>query len=985
MARSKVGNLYITLGLDLSGFAKDMMKVANDMRKLGDGITRFGETIDAKISGPLREIGKSILGVSGDFQSAMLKLGAVTQASSDDMQRMSDVAKKMGADTVFSSSQAAEGMNELAKAGFNVDQIISAIPGVMNVAAAEQIGLGQASSIVGSILNGFGMAAERAGGVANELAQASINSNAGITDLGEAFRVVGPVAKSVGMSFEETAATLGVMADAGIKGSSAGTALSSAIAALIKPVGEGKDKIRELGINVFEADGKMRPFKDIIDEIGKKANGTKDIFAIFGRETGPEMAALINQGRDSIVDLQGKLNPLEDTAKRLGDSQMAGLNGALQAFWGSVETLGIAIGESGLLDWMTSLVKVGTDIVNWLAGINPAFLGLISIVGGIAGAVGPAAIAIGTLANAFGEGAALMVGLSKLKTAVLALFSIPAGLIVAAIVAAVGLIIYYWDELASAGKWLAEKLGIDLEAVAAGWRKFTHDLEEWWNKSEAVAAASAKLIADSEKKLWEAINKARAGGTEAIQKFAGAVADNGRKVGGITLGIGTAFSGARSKVEGELKKTAGAAETHFPRMGGAASKSADAAKRAGERFADTVDKMQTDMAEAMSKLVITVDDAAWPMEVAANGMARSLVDSFGVNLEDLSDKTKDELGLVERELSSRQNAWQELGEALADSVFAGVLEGGNNNGLHSLDEAAAMAGEATMDAFREGAGRKLEGVRGVFTVLVDGIKENFGSLKDNVATLSRDIATNIVTGEGSIVDSFEKMAEKLKIAVLDTIINTILTELLKKIEELIRLMIGSRSGPTGGDLGSGLLKPKNPGDGGDNGGIGGGIPGVKSKNLLGATEQITTGGANRTVSMAFTLLSQELSRMILNFGDYGKASASKLLDELFGPNGTLRNVPGFSEVNFPDIWDVLKWFMGNWGDWLPGNGGGWGPGGGLPGGGWKPTIPGGFGGGGPSVVVHVHGSVTTERDLAESVRRAIINRGTRLDYSAGFS
>ena len=201
-----------------------------------------------------------------------MRVKAISGSTGKEFEALSQQAKDLGASTSFSASEAAMGMENLASAGFSTSQIMSAMPGLLNLAASDALDLGTAADIAASTLNGFGLEASEAAHVADVLARAAADTNAGITDTGMAMKFIAPVASAMNISLEETTAAIGLLANAGIQGSSAGTVLRSALSHLAKPSKEAATLMEELGFNAYDAQGKMLPLKSIKSEFLHKCS-----------------------------------------------------------------------------------------------------------------------------------------------------------------------------------------------------------------------------------------------------------------------------------------------------------------------------------------------------------------------------------------------------------------------------------------------------------------------------------------------------------------------------------------------------------------------------------------------------------------------------------------------------------------------------------------------------------------------------------------
>ncbi|MDE5833842.1 MAG: phage tail tape measure protein [Desulfovibrio sp.] len=184
--------------------------------------------------------------LSIDFEQSIANVGAVSRASDEDMQRLTDTARQLGRDTMFSASQAAEGMQYLAMAGFSTDETIAVMPGMLNLAAAANTDLGATADIASDILTAFGLEAGKIGDVADILTKTFTTSNTDLTMLGETMKYVAPVAASLGMSLQETSAYAGAMANAGIKASQGGAVLRAAMLRVAAPPKASRDTLAQL-------------------------------------------------------------------------------------------------------------------------------------------------------------------------------------------------------------------------------------------------------------------------------------------------------------------------------------------------------------------------------------------------------------------------------------------------------------------------------------------------------------------------------------------------------------------------------------------------------------------------------------------------------------------------------------------------------------------------------------------------------------------
>ena len=361
-------------------------------KELGTKITKVGKKLSVGLTAPLVAFGALTLKIAADFESGMNKVEAVSGATSAEMAQLTGLAKELGSTTQFSASQAAEGMAFLSQAGFKANETISAMPGLLDLAAAGALELGEAADIASNIISGFGESASEASRVADVLAQTAASSNTSVVQLGQAMSFVAPVAKGVGLSIEETAAMIGKLGDAGIQSTRAGTGLRGMISALVKPSNEAQQVLDRLGVTVNDSAGKMRPLADITGELGAKSASVADMVQIFGREVQASAMVLAGVGKEGLDQFTASLEDSEGASRKMAKTMMKGLKGALTEFKSAMEGLFIAIGDSGLLGGVERLTDRVTKFVQWMSKLpKPVLAAGVAI--GVLAAVIPRTVA----------------------------------------------------------------------------------------------------------------------------------------------------------------------------------------------------------------------------------------------------------------------------------------------------------------------------------------------------------------------------------------------------------------------------------------------------------------------------------------------------------------------------------------------------------------------------------------------------------------
>jgi TP901 family phage tail tape measure protein len=412
------------------------------MGSMGSKMSEVGSTMSRNLTLPLVGAGAAIIKMGSDFEYQMARVKNISQSTGGDFEMMKKQAKDLGASTQFSATQAAQGMEYLAMAGFKPKQIYEAMPAVLNGAAAANMDLGDTANIVSNIMTGFGLKATEATRATDLLTKASQMGNVDVQGLGESFKYGGSMAKMAGLSVEETAAAFTLMGNAGMQGSMGGTAVGAALRSMMKPSRLAQKEMDALGLSFQTADGKLKPLPDIIDQVGKSGMNNEQFLRIFGTEGGRAMSALSEQGSDAMrkltTDIEGAAGTTDRFAKDMSKTAKAGMQGLTSA----LEGLSIAISESGVLDAFTKVLGAVTKVVRKLTETNPEIMKYAFAFGAVVAAIGPLLKVGGML---FGWMSKIGPAITAVKTAMLGLntafLTNPVTLVVLAIVA-LGVAIY---------------------------------------------------------------------------------------------------------------------------------------------------------------------------------------------------------------------------------------------------------------------------------------------------------------------------------------------------------------------------------------------------------------------------------------------------------------------------------------------------------------------------------------------------------------
>ena len=342
------GKVIIDTGLDTSGIEKDLSK----MGKLAKtGLKTVATTVSA-VSTALGGAAAAAVKVGVSFESEMSKVSAISGATGDELQKLTDKAKEMGAKTKFSASESAQAMEYMAMAGWKTQDMLSGIEGIMDLAAASGEDLATTSDIVTDALTAFGLSASDSTHFANVLAAASSNANTNVGMMGETFKYVAPVAGALGYSVEDCAVAIGLMANSGIKASQAGTALRSIFTRMAKPTNEVQGAMDALGISLTKSDGSMKSLNEIMVDLRKGFSGlTQDqkaqmAAALGGQEAMSGLLAIVNASQGDFDKLASAIKNADGTAANMSETMQDNLEGAVTILKSSLEGLGIEIYES---------------------------------------------------------------------------------------------------------------------------------------------------------------------------------------------------------------------------------------------------------------------------------------------------------------------------------------------------------------------------------------------------------------------------------------------------------------------------------------------------------------------------------------------------------------------------------------------------------------------------------------------------------------
>lgn len=482
----------------------------------------------------LKDFAKEVVSVGMAFDTQMSKVEAISGATAEEMTLLREKAKEMGETTKFTAGEAGEAFEYMAMAGWKTSDMLSGIEGIMNLAAASGESLGTTSDIVTDALTAFGYTAADSGHFADVLAKAASEANTNVSMMGQSFKYVAPLAGAMGYNAEDVAVALGLMANAGIKADMAGTSLRNVLQRMAKPTKESDNAMRELGLTLYDENGKMyslmeimqqlregfvqvkipieeydaavaeldqqladgeikqKKYEEALEELNLRAFGAEGAekaraaAMLGGARAMSGLLAIANASVEDFDALTAAIYDCEGAAETMADTMLNNLGGDMTLLQSKFEGVKLALYEQlepalrAGVEMLSGLV----DVLKWIVANSESIGAAIKV---IATAVG-AYLAYTTALEVMQKGWAALTIVTKAQAAAQAALNAimalnPIGLVVAAIAALVAAFVILWNK-------------------CEGFREFWIGL---WEKIKEVASVAADAIAGFFKRGWEAI------------------------------------------------------------------------------------------------------------------------------------------------------------------------------------------------------------------------------------------------------------------------------------------------------------------------------------------------------------------------------------------------------------------------------------------------------------------------------------------------
>lgn len=476
------------------------------LKTVGDNISSAGQKL-LPVTAGVTALGTASVTTAANFESSMSQVQATMGITKDSMSKvngqsvntmdtLSKLAKKMGAETAFSASECAEALNYLALAGYDTEQMCNTLPTVLNLAAAGDIALADASDMVTDAMSALGMGVDEAETMVDQMAKTASTTNTSVAQLGEGILTIGATAKSIKGGTAELNTALGILANNGIKGAEGGTHLRNIILSLQNPTDKAAAQMEALGISVYDSEGNMRSMNDILGDLNKSMDGMTSaeksniIGTIFNKTDLSSVNALLANTGSTWDSLQKSITESGGAAQQMADTQLDNLQGQITILKSALEGLAISFGEL-LMPAIKQIVGWVQKFVDWLNGLSEGTQKTVVTIALLAVALGPVLIVIGKVISAVGTIMTVVPKITGVINTVKGAFAAlnttmlanPIVLIIAAIAALVAAFIYLWNN-------------------CDGFRQFWIDL---WENVKQVAITVWNAIKEFFSQVWEAI------------------------------------------------------------------------------------------------------------------------------------------------------------------------------------------------------------------------------------------------------------------------------------------------------------------------------------------------------------------------------------------------------------------------------------------------------------------------------------------------
>ncbi len=418
---STIADLTVVIGADVSDALSGIGRVQSRLQSLGDRMTDIGKVATLGLTAPIVAGMAVATKTAADFEEQINILGVAARSSGTSMDDLARAAITVGQDTQLvgiSASEAAEAMTNFYKAGLSTrdmfgnlnkylregTNLTGAMRAAIDLAAASELNLDQASQVVAVAMSTFGLSAQQATQIANTFVQTADAGVASVQGLADALVNVGPTAAAMGMSLQDTTIALGLLAERGIQGAEAGTQLKSMLLNMQRTTPAVTKALKELNVSLYDEQGAMRPLPAIMEDLRKATAGMTQeqrnwyIKTIAGNYGLNAMNVLLDEGAEGWASMAQAVAHAA-TAQQQAEARTRGFNAAMEQLQGALEAFLINVGMPLIQTVLTPMARALGDIIGRLSAANPKVVGFGLAIAGVAAAAGPVLMVLGYLAS----------------------------------------------------------------------------------------------------------------------------------------------------------------------------------------------------------------------------------------------------------------------------------------------------------------------------------------------------------------------------------------------------------------------------------------------------------------------------------------------------------------------------------------------------------------------------------------------------------
>lgn len=828
-----MGTAVAYLELDTSKFTKGFASARNDLQQfnnssasistrltgLSNAMVATGSVLTKSVSVPLLTIGAAALKTTADFDAGMSEVKAISGATGTEFKQLETKAIQMGAKTKYSATEAASAFKYMAMAGWDTNDMLSGISGVMNLAAASGEDLATTSDIVTDALTAFGLSAKDSSHFADILAQASSRSNTNVGLMGETFKYVAPVAGALGYSAEDCAVAIGLMANSGIKASQAGIALRSLFTRLAKPTDTVAAAMEKYNITLTDANGNMKPLSTLMSEMRDRFSGLSEAqkanlaATLAGQEGMSGLLAIVNSSDDDFKNLTDSINNADGASERMAKTMQDNLKGSFTIFKSTVESAAISIGKK-LTPEVRKFVDTGTSLVKKFNDMSDAEKTNVVNIGKMATVIPLATLAGGKLLGSMlklGKGmvnfnaqtsllvqaiglyrqgeikAALATGewfssLSSLGTGIMSFITNPAGAAVIGVAALTVALIANTKEMNNykeAGSKMSEE-----EQMLIDRTKELKQAYDESNKSKLDAIKSANNESTAQQTLWEKLqgtvdaNGRVLAGKEAYAQFiAGELSDSLGKEISIVDGQVQEYDKLKNTIQQVIeKKRAEAIQSAMQEQYSEAIQKQSEAVLLYNQNLGKVETTKQRLKKAEQEAKKAVDDYTGSLELGtgkANPYYNTMLEAQG-KVEGLKDKLNQQTKAVDdsREAMEGYNQTVANYEGLSSALIEGDAQK-ISDALLKIQYSFQTANTATRESLEEQAQTLNEKYEQMKQALADGAtgvtEESVAQIKALSDQANKELEAKLEQDKNTLKTKFQQVGIEAPQSLIDSL------------------------------------------------------------------------------------------------------------------------------------------------------------------------------------------------------------------------